>query len=57
MEISIEKQVYYDELMKVAEQLEKWATESVRGGWSTHQVNPMREKAAAIKDLCWKHGR
>ena len=57
MEISIEKQIYHDELMKVAEQLENWADESEIGGWSTHQVKPMRDKAIRIKALCHKHGR
>ena len=27
-------------LREIAEQLEKWAGESKRGGWSTHQVIP-----------------
>jgi hypothetical protein len=36
------------ELRLVAMQLEKWADESVKGGWSTHQVEPMREYAKRI---------
>ena len=31
------------------EQLEKWANESESGGWSTHQVKPMRDKANYLK--------
>ncbi len=36
------------ELIKIATQLEEWAEESIKGGWSTHQVKPMREKAKYI---------
>jgi hypothetical protein len=57
MGISIEKQIYHDELINVAEQLEEWALESVLGGWSTHQVQPMSDKAMSIRRLCRKHGR
>lgn len=32
----------------VASQLIKWADESVRGGWSTHQVQPMQELAGRL---------
>lgn len=32
-----------------AEQLEKWADESQIGGWSTHQVDPMRKRAAELR--------
>jgi hypothetical protein len=28
--------------------LRRWADESVRGGWSTHQVQPMRDRANAL---------
>ena len=30
-------------------QLETWANESVTGGWSTHQVKPMRKLADELK--------
>lgn len=42
--------VYTRALAETADQLEEWAFESVRGGWSTHQVDPMRQKAREI----WK---
>lgn len=29
--------------------LDRWANESVSGGWSTHQVAPMRVRAALIR--------
>ena len=32
----------------VASQLLKWADESVEGGWSTHQVGPMRALAEKL---------
>lgn len=35
-------------LFEVAQQLEQWARESRAGGWSTHQVEPMRQKADEI---------
>ncbi len=37
-------------LTSIADQLDKWAAESRSGGWSTHQVNPMRELAAGIRE-------
>lgn len=33
----------------VADKLDTWAAESVRGGWSTHQVRPMRDLAFDIR--------
>lgn len=33
----------------VADQLDRWARESQTGGWSTHQVDPMRRLAANIR--------
>lgn len=36
-------------LIKVADQLERWANESVTGHWSTHQVDPMRKLADEIR--------
>ena len=49
-----------DELIKVvcdsakekdrdADRLDQWAEESRRGGWSTHQVDPMRAKADQLR--------
>lgn len=35
-------------LKKIARQLEVWAKDSVVGGWSTHQVDPMRKLASEI---------
>lgn len=32
-----------------ANQLDDWAAESKRGGWSTHQVEPMRKKADQLR--------
>lgn len=36
-------------LMRIADQLDKWASSSMAGGWSTHQVKPMRELARDIR--------
>lgn len=35
-------------LIELAEQLERWAKESRSGGWSTHQIEPMNNKAKDI---------
>jgi hypothetical protein len=35
-------------LSSAAAQLLKWAAESERGGWSTHQVDPMRRLAGEL---------
>lgn len=32
----------------VASQLIKWADDSIAGGWSTHQVKPMRDLAGRL---------
>lgn len=44
-----------DELIRVieqeADQLDRWANESSTGGWSTHQVNPMRERANELRRI------
>lgn len=34
-----------------ANQLERWATESRAGGWSTHQVDPMNARAAELRKI------
>ena len=31
--------------------LRKWASESLIGSWSTHQVNPMRQRADELESL------
>ena len=36
-------------LLGVAAQLDKWALESLTGGWSTHQVKPMINLALEIR--------
>ena len=42
-----------DELIAVIEeeanQLDAWAEQSRRGGWSTHQVDPMRKRADELR--------
>jgi hypothetical protein len=35
-------------LREEIDQLRRWADESERGGWSTHQTRPMRERANAL---------
>lgn len=32
-----------------ADQLDQWANQSERGGWSTHQVDPMRKQADKLR--------
>ena len=32
-----------------ADKLDQWADESRKGGWSTHQVDPMRAKADQLR--------
>ena len=32
-----------------ANQLDQWANQSVSGGWSTHQVEPMRKMADRLR--------
>ena len=36
-------------LLAMAEQLDEWATQSREGGWSTHQVDPMKKTADALR--------
>lgn len=38
------------QLSAIADQLERWANESRSGGWSTHQVDPMRRLAENIRE-------
>ena len=43
-------------LRSIAKQLNLWAEQSRTGGWSTHQVKPMQDKAAEIYRLLDKMG-
>lgn len=36
-------------ISEMADQLDTWARQSQEGGWSTHQVQPMRKKADALR--------
>lgn len=44
-------------IKEVIAQLEKWATESEVGGWSTHQVRPMRQLADHLKAFLYDYQR
>jgi len=50
---SLEVRVPVEEAIKLlraeARMLLKWARESQDGGWSTHQVGPMRRRAMFLK--------
>jgi DNA/RNA-binding domain of Phe-tRNA-synthetase-like protein len=35
--------------MRIADQLDAWANDSVKGGWSTQHVEPMRRLAREIR--------
>lgn len=48
---SSEERALREKLREVADQLERWAVESSLGGWSTHQVEPMKEEAACIYEM------
>lgn len=41
-------------LEDVSNKLREWAMESVSGGWSTHQVEPMETKAREIESLLYR---
>jgi hypothetical protein len=45
-----------EELLTEAEQLETWADESIRGGWSTHQIDAIRQRAQRLRTWAreWK---
>jgi hypothetical protein len=43
-----------EQLRKTAEQLRRWANESLTGGWSTHQVDPMRRYADKIDEIVYR---
>lgn len=38
-------------LLETANQLDDWAEQSRTGGWSTHQVEPMRKKADELRRI------
>ena len=40
--------VFKQKLQEIANQLQIWAAESINGGWSTHQVKPMKDLASQI---------
>lgn len=46
-----------EKLIKVIEEeitiLEKWANDSLLGGWSTHQVKPQQERANYLKSVLY----
>lgn len=46
-----------DLLREVAAKLERMATESLNGGWSTHQVKPQRDIADSIYSTLGRIGR
>lgn len=43
-------------LIEEASQLEKWGNESREGGWSTHQVDPMRKRADVLRRIATTKG-
>lgn len=38
-----------DDKERDADQLDTWVQQSLAGGWSTHQVEPMRKKADQLR--------
>ena len=52
-----EREQYREQLRATAERLERWARESVQGGWSTHLVEPCREEAKNIYTLLGRYSR
>ena len=44
-------QTLANKLCEVANQLDRWVIESINGGWSTHQVEPMRTLSRDILAL------
>lgn len=44
-------------LRQEAIQLRLWAVQSRQGGWSTHQVDPMRKRAEEIDELLARAAR
>lgn len=40
----------YQALLRISDKLNQWADDSLSGGWSTHQVRPMRTLAAEIRE-------
>ena len=50
------EEVYREKLREIALQLDIWVDETLHGGWSTHQVEPMRKKAQEIWALLGRTG-
>ena len=57
----MEDEMTRDELIAVieaeADQLDQWADESRSGGWSTHQVTPMRQRADELRRIATRAKR
>lgn len=43
-------------LLNAAEQCDRWADESQRGGWSTHQVSANRKLADELRRVALRRG-
>jgi hypothetical protein len=43
-----------DLLMKMADEIDGWADQSLAGGWSTHQVKPNRVAASKLREQAAK---
>jgi hypothetical protein len=41
------------EIEKEIQILEKWAEESIKGGWSTHQVTAQKQRAIELKAILY----
>jgi hypothetical protein len=50
-EFKIQRDTLAAEVILVVIQLRAWANASLRGGWSTHQVQPMRSLADRLEQL------
>ena len=46
--MSKEREAHIQDLEKVADQLLRWAEETSTGGWSTHQLEPMKKLAVEL---------
>lgn len=44
-------ELYREVLRSEANLLDDWAQQSVKGGWSTHQVEPMRKRADELRRI------
>lgn len=43
-----------EKLMYIADQLDKWADDTLRGGFSTHQVEANRAVATQLREMAAK---